>query len=293
MTSEARGAIEGQRPERSTKLPVYLPLLAGLLVLGVPTFGNLGRQVWTTDLGAHGPIVLATGLWLLYHNGLRLDGTVLGGSWVQAIWPCLLGWPLYVFGRAYDFISIEVAGFYLVSFGFLWRLVGFSELKRHAFPLFYLGFLIPPPGWMVDRATAPLQMLVSELGMKISTLAGLPVARQGVTLQVAQYQLLVEDACSGMNSLVGMTAVSLFYIYLLRRASWRYAALLVCLIVPLAVAVNVLRVVTLIFITYYLGDDVAQGFLHATTGVILFGLGLVLIFGADMVFWRILNRSAK
>lgn len=293
MTSEVSATAPGQQSERARDLPAYLPLLVGLLALAIPTIASLGKQVWTTDLGAHGPIVLATGLWLLYHNGLRIDRTSPGGPWADAIWLCLIGLPLYVFGRAYDFISVEVTGFYLVCLGFVWRTVGFSELKRQAFPLFYLSFIIPPPGWIIDRATAPLQILVSELGMKMSALAGLPVARQGVTLMVAQYQLLVEDACSGMNSLVGMTAVSLFYIYLLRRASWRYAALLVCLIIPVAVAVNVLRVVTLIFVTYYFGDEVAQGFLHATTGVVLFGLGLILIFGADMVFWRILNRPAK
>jgi exosortase len=293
MTSEGSLQFNGGQSARNNAMPTYLPLFAGLSTIAIPTIVSLGKQFWTTDLGAHGPIVVTTGLWLLYHNGLRLNQTYAVGSWNQAIWPCLLGLPLYVFGRSYDFISIEVAGFYLVFIGVSCRLVGLPELKRHAFPLFYLSFLIPPPGWLLDRVTAPLQLLVSELGMEITTLAGLPVARQGVTLMVAQYQLLVEDACSGMNSLVGMTAVSLFYIYLLRRASWRYATVLVCLIVPVAIAINVLRVVTLIFVTYYLGDDVAQGFLHVTTGVVLFGLGLILIFGADMVFWRIHNRFAR
>ena len=49
--------------------------------------------------------------------------------------------------------------------------------------------------------------------------------REGVTIRVAQYQLLVEDACSGMNSLIGLTAISLFYIYLLRGSSIRYAGI--------------------------------------------------------------------
>jgi len=47
-----------------------------------------------------------------------------------------------------------------------------------------------------------------------------------VTLYVAQFQLLVEDACSGMNSIVSLTSVSLFYIYLLHASSWRYALFL-------------------------------------------------------------------
>ncbi len=93
-----------------------------------------------------------------------------------------------------------------------------------------------------------------------------------------------------MNSIVGLTAITLFYIYLLHKASWRYALLLVALIIPVAIVVNILRVIALILLTYYYGDGVAQGFLHVTTGSVLFTLALAGMFGLDWLLQRLLGK---
>jgi exosortase len=289
MTIEAPAAAFSQGRDIGTR--PWLPLLAGFLVLAVPTIVNLGQQVWSTDIGAHGPIVVATGLWLLYHEGLRLSDARAAAAWRHALFLVVPGFALYIFGRSYDFISLEVLGLYLIFIAFLWRLFGFQQLRKVAFPVFYLGFVIPPPGWLIDRATAPLQLFVSNIAEYVTGLLGYPVARQGVTLFVGPYELLVEQACAGMNSIIGLVAVSLFYIYIVRKASLRYASLLVLLILPVAVIVNIIRIVVLILITYHFGDEAAQGFLHGTTGMVLFGMALLLIFGADTILWRFARRG--
>ena len=267
----------------------HWPLVAGLLLLAVPTLASVAKQTWSTELGAHGPIVLATALWLLSYNKLRLAGAPGAGRllWVP---PLVAAFAVYVFGRAYDFISLEAGGLYIVFIVVLYLLAGWDEIKRNLFPLFYLGFVIPPPGWVIDRITAPLQTFVSFAAVNILQPLGYPIAREGVALTVAQYQLLVEDACAGMNSLTGLTAISLFYIYLMHRASWRYAALMVAMIVPIAVFVNIIRVIALILITYYWGNAAAQGFLHVTTGLVLFTLAIALMFLLDMVLQALTRR---
>src|ERR1700759_5111010 len=103
----------------------------------------------------------------------------------------------------------------------------------------------------------------------------MPVSREGVTIHVGAYQLLVEDACSGMNSLIGLTAISLFYIYLLRGASARYAGVLTLFVIPIAIVGNILRIMILVLLTYFFGDAVAQGFAHFTAGIFLFAIALV------------------
>jgi exosortase B len=288
MTIEAPAAVFSSG--RGIGARPWLPLLAGFLVLAIPTVVNLGQQVWSTDIGAHGPIVVATGLWLLYHEGMRLGDARDAAPWRRVLVLVLPAFALYVFGRAYDFISLEVLGLYGTFIAFLWRLFGFKQLRSVAFPLFYLGFVIPPPGWLIDRATAPLQLFVSHFAENVTSMLGYPVAREGVTLFVGQYELLVEQACAGMNSIIGLIAVSLFYIYIVRKASLRYASLLVLLILPVAVVVNIIRIVVLILITYHFGDEAAQGFLHGTTGMVLFGMALLLIFGADTILWRLAGR---
>lgn len=272
-------------------LPAWWPLVAGLLILAGPTIATLASSAWSTDTGAHGPIVLATGLWLLHHDGFRLPPPGAPAHWRPAV-PVLVGGLLiYAFGRAYDFISIEGFGLYLVFLAMVIRLAGLAVLRRHAFPLFYLALCLPPPGWVMTKLTAPLQVLVSWASEGIAGALGYPIAREGVILHVAQYQLLVEDACAGLNSLFGLTAISLLYIFLAHRASLRHAGILLLAVIPIAILANIIRVFGLIMITYYFGDAAAQGFMHNTTGMVMFVLGLLLIMAFDQVISRWLGRS--
>ena len=116
------------------------------------------------------------------------------------------------------------------------------------------------------------------------------MVREGVVIYVGPYQLLVEDACSGINSLIGLTAISLFYIYLLHRANWKHAAMLMAAVIPIAIIANLLRVIALILITYYFGDAVGQGFIHGVAGIMLFALALAMVVLMDVGIQRLLGR---
>ncbi|MEO6092966.1 MAG: exosortase V [Novosphingobium sp.] len=265
-----------------SSLPFWAPLAGGLLVMAIPTLIGMGRESWSTEAGSHGPIVLATGCWLLVHNGMRLSqARPMAPSWKLFGFGVVAAWLGYIFGRAYGFLIIEALGLYAMFICCIYRLFGFAEIRRQAFPLFYLAFAIPLPGWLIHPITAPLQTLVSWASAGLMDAAGYPIARQGVSLYIAQYQLLVEDACAGLNSLIGLIAISLFYIYLLHRESWRYALLLLAFVVPIAIVANILRVVVLMLLTYHFGDSVAQGVMHGTTGIVLFAVALGLVFGID------------
>jgi len=284
-------ATASERPQAPGQaLLAHWPLALALGVLGIPTLISLGKQTWSTEAGAHGPIVLATGLWLLWGktDELRRDSRP-GAPWLTAIF-LAISLALYVFGRPYDFISLEVAGFYGVCLSMLHSYLGLPVMLRNWFPFLYLGFVIPPPGWAIDAITIQLKEFVSYAATHILTLFGVPITREGVTLQVAQYQLLVEDACSGMNSLVGLIAISLFYIYLVRKASWRYSVFLVSLVVPIAILANILRIMVLVLLTYFFGDGVAQGFLHNVAGLFLFSTALALVFAVDHLAAGVVER---
>jgi exosortase len=281
---------EGEsRKAAFSRIAPHLLLMAALAILAAPTLYRLGQQVWSREFGAHGPIVLATGAWLLWRQFPSMTAEARPGHIVLTSAMVLISLPIYVFGRAYDLISFEAAGVYGFGVAVLHDRFGLRTLLRNWFPVFYLALLLPVPGWMLDKFTAPLKLLVSTLAAWIVEPLGVPIVREGVTMTVGPYQLLVEDACSGLNSLIGLIAITLFYIYLLRNASWRYSLVLVALIIPIAVAANVIRIVTLILLTYFFGDAVGQGFLHVTAGLFLFALSLLLMFALDSLisrFWR-------
>lgn len=265
------------------------PWILLAIALAAPTLYRLGVQVWSRDIGAHGPIVLATGLWLVWRKLPSMSEEARPGHIALTTLGVLASLPIYVFGRAYDIISLEAAGMYGFALSLMHDRFGVRTLAKNWFPLFYLALLLPLPGWIIDQFTAPLKLLVSVLSFGVVEPMGIPIVREGVTMTAGPYQLLVEDACSGLNSLIGLIAITLFYIYLLRNAGWRYSLFLLCLIVPVAILANVLRIVTLILLTYHFGDAVGQGFLHVTAGLFLFAVALVLMFAIDNVASRLLR----
>jgi exosortase len=267
------------------------PLLVGFAALGVPTLVSLGNGTWTREVGAHGPIVLATGAWLVWRNAASMRELAAPGSQILGWAAFLASLVLYVFGRTFDFITFEAMGLFGVGLSMLYVVFGARALLKNWFPFFYLAFLIPPPNWLMDRLTAPLKQFVSSAATGSLYLTGLPIEREGVTIHVAQYSLLVEDACSGMNSLVGLIAISLFYIYLLRGSSVRYSAVLTLFVVPIAILGNILRVMTLILLTYFAGDEIAQGFIHGVAGLFLFAVDLLLVFAVDLMLARFLPKA--
>lgn len=263
-----------------------LLMIALGLLIAAPTLYRLGSQVWVKEFGAHGPIVLATGAWLLGRKLPEMAAAGRPGNPILTFAGGLAALAVYVFGRAYDLISLEAAGLYGFGVMVLFGWVGLSVMLRNWFPILYLALLLPIPGWALDQFTAPLKLLVSAMSAAIVEPLGIPIVREGVTMTVGPYQLLVEDACSGLNSLVGLISITTFYIYLLRDAGWRYTLFLVCLIIPIAVVANVIRIVTLILLTYFFGDAVGQGFLHVTAGLFLFAVSLLLMFLIDNVASR-------
>lgn len=268
----------------------HWPILVGFGVMAIPTIIRLAEQSWPLEIGAHGPIVLATGIWLLFHIRGELVALAEKPPVALALAGFLVGIGLYVFGRPYDLLSLEALGVYVFFLASAVLILGLRPILNNMFPFIYFAFLIPIPGWILDQLTSPLRMLVSTVSTSILSFLGYPIDRQGITIFIAQYRLLVEDACSGMNSLIGLIAVMLFYIYIIHRASLKYTLVLAAAIIPIAVFVNMVRVMALILLTYYAGDEVAQGFLHVTTGIVLFAaaLGLTILLDKALrsLFWK-------
>ncbi len=269
------------------------PLLLGFATLAIPALITLGRDTWSTEAGSDGPIILATGAWLIWRAwaGFVAHGGP-GRGWVTAamLVPALV---VYILGRAYDFETLAMLGVWGAGLAMLQSLFGGAVLRASWFPFLYLGFLIPPPEFILHAVTAPLKIFVSHAATATLALAGLPVVSHGVAIDVGSYQLLVEEACSGMNSILGLLAVGLFYIHLMHGSSVRRALILTVALIPIAILANIVRIMILILLTYFAGNDAAQGFLHGFAGMVVFTVALGLVFGFDQLVSRFERRGGQ
>jgi exosortase B len=251
---------------------------------------DLARQVWQTDEQGHGPIIGAVSLWLMWRRRQQLidapyrPANVVGGLLF------VLSMALYALGRSQQIIQSEVIGLIGAAVALLLLLRGVQGLRVVAFPLFFLLFLVPLPGVLVQAMTIPLKTAVSYVAEVLMHMAGYPVARTGVILTVGQYQLLVADACAGLNSMFTLEALGLLYMNLMGYTSKLRNVLLAILVIPIAFIANVVRVIVLILVTYHFGDEAGQGFVHTFAGMLLFAVGLSMMLVTDSVVGRMLGQ---
>jgi len=154
---------------------------------------------------------------------------------------------------------------------------------------------LPIPQAFLTAVTLPMKLAVSSVAeWVIYHLSDIPVARNGVMLFVGQYRLFVADACAGMGTLISLEALGLLYLELVKHNSWVRNIALAILIIPISFTANVIRVIVLILITYYFGNEVGQGYIHGYAGMILFIVSLTLIISIDSLIQLALkNKTSK
>ncbi|MDB5754151.1 MAG: exosortase [Massilia sp.] len=312
MATQAHGGIDHHAARTRAGLPEWWPVLAGLAVLFVPTFHDLLTGAWIGDEQGHGPIIFGLSLWLIARKwpqtaappGSGPSGQSPGqslapprapasSSWLG--WPLLaLGLALHLLGRSQHILMFEVGSIVVVMAAVVLVKRGTAAFRMLWFPFFFMLFMVPLPSELVSALTLPMKMAVSYVTEQLLFLAGYPISRSGVVLQIGQYQLLVADACAGLQTLLTLEALGLFYLNVVRHSSAVRNVALALLIIPISFSANVIRVVTLTLVTYYFGDAAGQGFLHGFAGMVLFLTALMLILGVDSALqWVIRRPRAK
>jgi exosortase B len=277
-------------------LLAWAPLAAGVLALLLPTYLRLNDTLWNEEAYEHGLIVTAVFWWLAWRKREELQALPKQGAAISGSVVLMIGLLLYFIGRTQNLPLFEVTAHIPVLAGVLLLVWGPAALRAMWFPLLFLVFMIPLPGFVLVAMTSQLKQHVSVAAESLLYNAGYPIARDGVVITIGPYQMLVADACSGLNSIFSLAALGVLYMHITARANWLRNVVLLAAIVPIAYAANVIRVVVLILITYHFGDEAGQGFLHSTSGVLLFVFALLALMALDGVMlhlFRLFSPTPK
>ena len=175
--------------------------------------------------------------------------------------------------------------FVVTLIGMVWTLGGTQMLRKLAFPLFLLFFMVPIPAVIYSAATFKLQILASQLADGALTVLSVPVLREGNVLELPNQKLSVVEACSGIRSLLSLTFLSLVYGYFFERKTWVRAVLFFSTI-PIAIIANASRV-TMTGIMTQIKAELAEGFFHEAEGWVIFMVALVIL----IVWHQVLIRG--
>lgn len=284
LPAPARLSFEGSAPR------ALLIALAGYAVMYLPVYWWAAGSIWQSDEHAHGAIVLAVVVWLFWTLRREIaEAPTRPAPWLGSV-SFGFGLLLYIVGRVFSISIFEMASQIFVIAGGLLLLKGHAALRVAWFPVFYLIFMIPLPGVLVDAITGPLKQWISTIVVSILYAVGYPIAQAGVILSIGQYQLLVADACSGLHSMFSLAALGTLFMYIMKRQSRLHNAIMLASILPIAFVANMCRVIVLVLVTYHLGDEAGQGFLHGAAGFVLMLVALVAFFALDGLLSLVLKH---
>ena len=190
-------------------------------------------------------------------------------------------------------LRLEILGFSSLLFSLTWAFFGRRTAKRVLFPLFFLFFCMPFNTYL-DTVTVHLRLLGTSVAAGILDAIGADVVRVGTMITAADGSFGIDVAapCSGLRSLFAMMALTAGYAYF-NQPTFIRGALLFVLSIPIAIAGNVARILSIAFVGTSFDPDFATGFYHDYSGYVVFVVAIVLMLATSAVITKGAERCAR
>ncbi len=260
----------------ASALSTLAPVLAGLLVLYLPVFRKLVYDWGHDDNYSHGFLIIPIALYLVWERRADLAAAKVSPS-ILGLVLTLLSLAVLAAGTLGSELFLTRVSLIGVLAGIVWFLYGMAYLRILIFPLAFLLLMIPIPSIVFNQIAFPLQLLASRFGEVVLQALNIPVLREGNVITLANTQLEVAEACSGIRSLISLLTLGIVYGYFTdKRPLVRLAIALST--IPVAIVANGLRVAGTGVAAHQYGPQAAQGFFHEFSGWVVFVVALVLLF---------------
>jgi exosortase len=241
-----------------------------LVLLYFRIIQNLAADWWNDESASHGMLIPPLVLYLawLKRDEIRAVPAVLN---MRGLWVVTFGCLVYLVGRLGAEFFLSRMSLVILFTGLIWTFWGSGRLKELGFPLLLLATMVPLPTLVWNALAAPLQLFASDISTSLAQWLGVAVYRDGNVIHLAQLSLGVAEACSGLHSLSALMIASLLLGFLQCTAVVSRVVIFF-LSIPLAIALNVVRITGTAVISDY-WQDAAFGFYHSFSGWLVFVLG--------------------
>jgi exosortase len=224
---------------------------------------------------SHGFLVAPLAAIFAWERRRDLRRAPIDPSW-WGLLPLALGTAALTVGRLGTELTSMRSAYVLTLMGLVLLLLGRSAFRILAFPLTFLFLMVPLPQSLVNVVAFPLQLIAADWAVQVLYLLRIPALREGNIIHLPETQLFVADACSGIRSLMALITLAIVFAYFFRK-SWLQRILLVASAIPIAIAINALRVAATGILTYNFGQKAAEGLIHELQGMITFGGAFLLL----------------
>jgi len=257
------------------KLSLIIALAAGFIIAYFPVWKNLVTTWYNNDQYSHGFFILPVCLYILWQKKEILTKVPFSPSrWGMAL--VIFSLLIYLFAHFAEIATIASLSLVLFLTGVVIYFYGFLMFKHLFFPLFLLLFMIPVPSQIFSSLTIPLQIFVSKSSVFIGSFLCIPIYREGNVIHLPEQTLQVVQACSGLRSLISLLTLSVVFGYLTLKSNILRSILFISGI-PIAIIVNVVRVLLMALAFYYFNYDLTKGTIHTVFGMIIFVFALIIV----------------
>jgi exosortase len=182
--------------------------------------------------------------------------------------------------RGGEFPQISMVSFLGCLMGLLWYFYGWRVARLFIFPLAFMVFTLPME-WIEDRFGLPAQVFATKHSVGIMNFLGLNVQMIGKTSFLvikdgARINFDVAAPCSGLKSLVALTAISATYAYLTQKTTAKMIIIMAC--GPfIAILTNLVRLVTVGVVAQLWGRGPAMQVHDRALPIYILGILLLLV----------------
>ena len=229
----------------------------------------------------HGPLIPLISLALIFNKRSVLTGLEQRSSDLGL--KCIYwGMAVHLLSALFQIYFTSGFSMLIVLAGIILHFHGEKVLKKSLFPLFFLIFMIPLPIIIVITFSFKLKLLAAKLAVFILNQLKIPAIREGSLIKMPYSYVVVEDACSGLRSLISLMALGSLFGYSMQSTLFK-RFLLFAVSIPIAVFTNALRITLLSFVSEIWGSAYAAGVLHNLSGFLVFAIAYVLLIFAKRI----------
>lgn len=264
----------------SVKVSLLLVLLAFIYY---PTFIWMWQRWFAADsYYAHGPLIPIVSFALFWNKRRELSQIPISSSKL-GLGLLFTGLVLHILSALFRIYFTSAYSFFIVLLGLTLYLLGKKLTLAFIFPIFFLLFMIPAPIALVEASTLRMKFLTAHVSVFIIQILGIPVIREGSTVFMPNTNIVVGDPCSGLKSLISLSALAILYVYIVKASFFR-KSLLFLISIPIALGANIIRTTATLIIANYYGDKiVTDGFLHQAFGLMVFVIAFAGLFLAGRI----------
>jgi len=260
-------------------------LVLSFVTLYHHTLYKMGLDWLRDDNYSHGFLIPLIAGFLLWQERDKLSNAKVSPS-NAGLFILLAGLCLFVAARTGAELFTERFSMLMVIWGGVLFILGRQHARIAWIPIAYLIFMIPLPAIIWNQVAFPLKLFATKLATGAITFLSIPVYREGNIIHLANTTLEVVDACSGIRSLTSLLAISAAFALITDHSRLKKWVLFLSA-VPIAIFVNILRLTVTAALAHRYGSEVAQGFLHEMSGLMVFAVAIVSLFGIHVLLQKI------